>query len=393
MPPTSNSRPAWASNDDTTPISLAIIVFGLAVFGWLAWTSYHTEISAGFAQAAHWHIRVIRLFTHEYDALGAQLLSADYGRIRPTTILSVASHVGSFFRVPAALLLAGLGVLCFLRAAPARFTRKLDLDGLIREQARTFRTTAAFVERKLGIVAPRAGEPRPADPALHPGEWIERYATAKGGSYDAARARGELARQLGPFWQDVENAAPHVHVLYAVFALHLAQRRPEALALLGDMAEGLAPLEPGEGPAGPERSLTLPTSVVAIADRVLRDPEVAAPARAISARHGYTAPALMSLLTEARRRAGVLAPAQFNGLKLVDRRLWYALHALGFPVEGLGRHPQPNPRVEAIGARDHWAAECAAGGPLLVPSIERAAHAVRAAAGDAAPLTMSPEQS
>ena len=63
---------------------------------------------------------------------------------------------------------------------------------------------------------------------------------------------------------------------------------------------------------------------------------------AVADRHAYTAPALMSVLTLARAEAGVLAPAQFAFLKLVDRPLWYALHSLGFPG---GQNPaeQPNP--------------------------------------------------
>ena len=85
---------------------------------------------------------------------------------------------------------------------------------------------------------------------------------------------------------------------------------------------------------------------------------------------------LMSLLTLARKKAGVLAPAQFAFLKLVDRPLWYALHSLGFPG---GQNPaeQPNPRIEAVGARDHWAAECSVGHPLPVPSFERSLAVVR----------------
>ena len=43
----------------------------------------------------------------------------------------------------------------------------------------------------------------------------------------------------------------------------------------------------------------------------------------------------MSVLNQARLRSGVLAPAQFAFLKLVDRRLWYALHALGFELDAL----------------------------------------------------------
>ena len=65
----------------------------------------------------------------------------------------------------------------------------------------------------------------------------------------------------------------------------------------------------------------------------------------------------MGLLNAARMRAGVLAPAQFAWLKLIDRQLWYALHSLGYETDGIGRYLHPNPRPEAAGARDHWAFE------------------------------------
>jgi len=386
VPPAAQGRPSWPSNDDTALVCLVVVVGGLAFFSWLLWSNHHAEISAGFVQAAHWHIRALQRFTGAHDALDATMLTADPARMTLAKLWEVARAIGGVYRWPVALLLAVLGVLCFTRAAPARFTRLLDLQSLKREQAKTFRTTAAFVERRLGLVPPRDGEPRPADVALHPDEWIARYATADGG-YDATAAHAALARQLGPLWQGVGQAAGHVRVLYVAFALHLAGRRSDCLALLGDMAEALATPGPGEGPGGPEQPLVLPLGLVRFADIELRDPELAGPAEAVTARHGFTAPALMTLLTEARRRTGVLAPAQFNSLRLVDRRLWYALHSLGFPAEGLGQHPHPNPLVEAVGARDHWAAECLAGEPLLLPSVERAARGVRAAADHASNVT------
>jgi intracellular multiplication protein IcmP len=61
----------------------------------------------------------------------------------------------------------------------------------------------------------------------------------------------------------------------------------------------------------------------------------------------------------------------------VDRRLWYALHSLGFETEGFGRYLHPNPRIEAAGARDHWAAERIAARPILTPEIKRTLDAVR----------------
>ena len=382
----------WSSTDDHRLLSLIVIVVGLGIFGWLAWFNLHAEISAGVVRVAHWHIVALRGFTSGFDGLDRRMLAADPALMTLGKLWQVASVVGTPFRLPVAALLCGLGALCFARAASTRFTRKLDLQGLMREQARTFRSTAAFVERELGIVVPRDGEPRPADPALHPAEWLARYATAQGGGFDAAAADLELARQLGPMWQGVRLSASHVRVLYAAFALHLAQRRHASLALLGDMAESLAKPVPDEGPGGPEQPLVVPASVAATAAHALRDPEVAGPAQAITARHAYTAPALMSLLTEARRHSGVLAPAQFNSLRLVDRKLWYALHALGFPTDSLGQYPHPNPLIEAFGARDHWAAECLLGMALHTPTTQRAAAAIRAVAEETARLNQPQER-
>lgn len=123
----------------------------------------------------------------------------------------------------------------------------------------------------------------------------------------------------------------------------------------------------------------VPAGVVDQADEALLAVGVFEQARRITNGHAYTAPALMGLLIAARRRSGVLAPAQFACLKLIDRSLWYALHSLGVEGEGPGQRNHPNPRIEAAGARDHWATERMAGEPLIIPSVGRAVSAVRAA--------------
>ena len=40
-------RSSWPSGDDYTFFSLMVIAGGLAIYGWLAWTYYHAEISRG----------------------------------------------------------------------------------------------------------------------------------------------------------------------------------------------------------------------------------------------------------------------------------------------------------------------------------------------------------
>jgi intracellular multiplication protein IcmP len=227
----------------------------------------------------------------------------------------------------------------------------------------------------LTLSGVRAGDPRPADPALHVSEWIARYAH-RDGRFDEARARRELVRQLGAEWKGRSSASPTVRCVLAALALHGAERREEAAGLLGLLSEGL-PVDKTDSGDGPEKPLAFDPKTLAVADRVLAETKAAVWAIEIMDAHHFTTPGLMSVLNAARLRSGVLAPAQFAFLKLVDRRLWYALHALGFESDGLLAHPHPSQRVEAIGARAHWAAERAVGAPIPTPEFDAAIAAIR----------------
>ncbi len=397
-------RAAWPSGDDNTGFNLIVILLGCCVGAYLLWTSYHGEISAGVMALRHHEIAFIQHFTDRYDLADRQMAAADPNGVMLRDLYGISHAVGIFFRVPAAVFMLLLAAICAVRAAPARYKRAVDLDGLIREQAASFRTSAAFVRRHLRLVPPggacprigsgagsQAGqrpdpgavagslasvEPRPADYALTPEEWIGRFATGCDGNFDELAARGALVRQLGPRWRGLKEASPQVRCLFAVFALHLAQRRADALPLLGDLSASLGDCDQDK-PAGPDAPLTFPASVCAEAEAFLGDWEVLKPALAIANRHAYTHTALMELLNQARLRAGVLGPGQFAWLKLVDRPLWYALHSLGFETAGVGRCLHPNPRVEAVGARDHWAVERVADEPVIEPTMDRALDALR----------------
>jgi intracellular multiplication protein IcmP len=396
-------RAAWPSSDDNTGFNLIVILLGCCVGAYLLWTCYHGEISAGVMALRHHEIAFIRLFTDRYDLADRQMAAADPNAVTLRDLYGISHAVGMFFRVPAAVFMLLLAAICTVRAAPARYKRAFDLDGLIREQAATFRTSAAFVRRHLRLVPPAGacpwigsgagsragqrtdpgagagsapGEPRPADYALTPEEWIARFATGLDGDFDEAAARRDLMRQLGSRWRGLQKASPQVRCLFAAFALHLAERRHDALRLLGDLSASLGDCDQDK-PAGPDTPLAFPASVCAEAEAFLGDWEVLKPALAIANRHAYTHTALMELLNQARLRAGVLGPGQFAWLKLVDRPLWYALHSLGFETAGVGRCLHPNPRVEAVGARDHWAVERLAGEPVIEPTMDHALDALR----------------
>jgi intracellular multiplication protein IcmP len=382
MAPQPAARAGAGSSSDYTILSLGVIVLGLGFGGWVLWQEQHGAVSAIAMNIMHGEMRLAHQFTSRYDVADAQVLAANPHKVAFLQLVHLAREIGWFFLAPAVAVVLILAALCFRRAAPTRFCRNLDLDGLMREQAPFFRGTAPFAARRLRLSGVAEGEPRPADPALNAREWIDRYATVNG-HFEEIKAREELYRQLGKVWSAPAEADPHVRCLLAAFALHGAKKRSEALALLGDLAESLRPAAK-EGREGPPRPLSFPKALVDVADRWLREADLMQPVVKAMARHGFTTPALMSALTEARLQAGVLAPAQFGFLKLVDRRLWYALHSLGFPSGGPGGQVDPQPRVEAIGARDHWASECVAGEPLVNPAIDRAINAIGALArGDA----------
>ena len=375
----SNPRAAWPSHDDNGGFFLVVALLGLAVLSVMLWINLHGAISAGVMGLYHREIGWLRHVTNRFDVADRQMMVTNPDNVRLKDLYGIAHAVGTAIRIPAACLMLALAAVCMARAAPSRFKRAFDMDALITEQAKSFPTTAAFVRRRLSLVEPK-NPPRPADYAQTPEEWIALHATRKGAGFSEADARRALAAQLGPRWQGAEQAAPQVRALFAAFALHLAERRPEAQKLLGDLSQALA--DPGgEASDGPSSPLVLPHAVVAKVDALLATLsfDVRSPADRVAAAHAYTQPALMSLLNQSRLAAGVLAPAQFAWLKLVDRPLWYALHSLGFETESFGRYLHPNPRAEAAGARDHWAAERIAKRALVRPDIERALEALRAA--------------
>ena len=381
QPPMAGQYQRSSAEDGLLVFGICLIFLAAALFA--AWYFFHEQISAAVSAVAHWQMALTGYFTDRYASLDAQVLARDPSGVKIGALWYLLHNVGDFFRIPAVAVMVALAAWCFLRNAPGQFTRNLDLPGLMRTQAETFRSAAPFVHRKLGLVQLSGAPPRLADPALHITEWLPLFACGKDGSYSEDRAKAELVNQLGPLWNGPPLADPHVRCLFAAFVLHAARRRADAIELLGDLAASL-PNGKGEASSGPDAPLAFSPEAVAKADAILSHSDLGGRCITAAAQHAYTATAMMSVLTLAREQAGVLAPAQFAFLKLVDRRLWYALHSLGFPGSQ-NRAEQPNPRIEALGARDHWAAERDAGQPLPDPSLECALDLVRNRARKNAP--------
>ena len=382
MPPTSRSRPSWASQDDYAGFNFIVILLGSGVFSYLLWTYYHPQISAFVMLAMHHEIQFIDYFSDRYRLADQEMAETAPNAVTLRDLYGITQAVGVFFRIPATGLIVVLAAICSLRAAPSRFKRQFDLDGLIEEQASEFPVISAFAVRHLKLAAPDAKKTLPADYALTPAEWITRFAADPSGRFNEQKAREALAYHLGERWTGPASAPPVARLLFTVFALHLVERRDDALQILGEASVCVSDAKK-DGENGPTEALTLSSTLIGQVDGFFEKNMSASQKSAamkIAARHAYVSTALMALLTASRIKAGVMAPGQFVWLKLVDRNLWYALHSLGYEIEGIGRYIHPNPRVEALGARDHWAAERIAGRAILKPDFHESIVALRRAA-------------
>lgn len=343
------------------PPSFWISLFGaIVVFLVFAWFNAHTQIATLIIAWKRAEVGLLHSFTTRYDALDQALASVPPSRLSLAQLGQLFNFVGGSVNLPAAVTVLLLAVIVFFRAPGKRFRQELDPDGVFRAQGAPFRCAGAYVGRDQPLIEPRPGSPRPNDFALNRREWIESHAWDGRKGFQESLCRQELSRQLGPVWSGPRTAEPHARCMFAAFALHSIRDRADAVSFLGDFAHSLPEGQPGE-------PIQVPAEIVAKADVILADPSAIKDCIEKAAQHAFQTTALMTVLQYARDKAGVLAPGQFNGLKLIDRRLWYALHSLDMP----------NPYVEALGARDHWAAERLSESPLHTPAIDRAVETIR----------------
>ena len=259
MTPTSSGRgSAWASEDDMLLFSFIIIVVGLAVFGYLAWSSYHGEISAAVIAWRRWEIGLLSRVTDTFAVADKQMAAANPYQVTIAALYRISHQIGIAWRLPACIVMGLVAVICAVRAAPSRYRRRLDLMGLATELSIDFKAPAAFMDLGLQIVPPQAKSLRPADFALTPEEWVERYALGSDGVFDEKRATAALTVQLGGPRQLPIPGSAGALVAYVGFSLHLAGRRDEAARFLGTVGEKLTGDAIPEDGSGPCSALRIP---------------------------------------------------------------------------------------------------------------------------------------
>lgn len=250
-----------------------------------------------------------------------------------------------------------LGVIVMFKGPGTYYRRRMGLEMLMQEQAKSFPTIAPFLKfdpRKLPFRAP--GQPVPAQlpifsEALTPEEWLSYHEISfEGGRLDTGRAYQALALQLGKRWQGPLKLPLHMQGLYAVFALKHIRKRKQSEDMLNALALAWSA----------EKGFNPPSKLVAEIRKVIKDPKMGGALQKFADQHAYETTALLRCLQRAREEGGVLAPAQFVWLRGHDRTLWY-------PLNNLGRKSY---HAEASGALVHYTNELIAGQRIPTPRFD-----------------------
>lgn len=245
------------------------------------------------------------------------------------------------------------------------FKRRLNLETLIAEQAKSFPTIAPFVKfdpRKLPFRAP--GQPVPVQlppfaEALSPEEWLaHNNIKLVAGQVDPVATYTALVKQLGRRWQGPLKLEPYAQGLYAAFALKHVRKRADSDALLNELALAWT-IDKGFRPGmGLMRRIR----------KIIKNPKIGGALQKYADQHAFETTALLRCLSRAREEGGVLAPAMFVWLRAHDRKLWY-------PLNNLGRKSY---HAEAAGAMVHYTNEIIAGQRIPTPRFEEVVRTIDA---------------
>ncbi|WP_338333622.1 hypothetical protein [Acetobacter sp. LMG 32666] len=364
--PIGTGRDVDPENMILTALAIIVVATCLAL---LLWYEFHTQIAELVLYCAGAELRMISLFTHQYDQILVNLAHAQPEKVSGQTLWALCTLTGQAILLPSLGLFVVLGILCGIQAPRAIYRHRFGLEGMTRMLAKIHPIGQAWVGGAAKLTPPApAGKPlRPMDPVLTPDEWLRRY--APGSTSDAEtvhQCHDALVRQLGNPWSSPAELSAVELCLFMVFSLYYTRQKDQAQAMLESLSAALS----GRWNKGEikrfvqlDKTFTQKMKKTYAASNWTSGIEIAS-------RHAYVRPALMSLLQEARRKSGVVNPSLFSIVQLVDRDLWLILCGLSYPMPGRPLHAIVTTTcTEAAGAVEHWRAECLQGTPLPDPQL------------------------
>lgn len=344
-----------------------LLIFGLC---WIIWHFFSLELTALYRWIRVAELNIVKLLFGDdtvvvHAAVGEQTTGAWRNYLRHVNVRNITQkdfEVSTYITMmPLRYVFAGVLLLTamyvMMKGPGTSYKRRLNLETLMQEQAKSFPTIAPFLKfdpRDVPFRAP--GQPVPAElplfsEALTPEEWVAYHEISyQGARLDPQKTYQALTLQLGKRWQGINKLPIHSQGLFAAFALKHVRKRKDSDDLLNQMALAWSP-EKGFQPS-PKLKKRI--------QQVNKDPKIGGVLLPYADQHAYETTALLRCLMRARSEGGVIAPATFVWLRGHDRNLWY-------PLNNLGRRSY---HAEAAGAMVHYTNELIAGQKIPTPRFD-----------------------
>lgn len=342
------------------------MVAAIFVFAGVLWYLYAPQMIHAFFKLKVWELDLVDIFDHNAAALRYQILSTNPYTIPLEGVITAASRVGDYLRIPFAIILSLLAVVVYLNNTTRMFKTTYSMKTLAEKEQINWPQITPVTQLDLVHTDIDKG---PWAMGMTPVQFCKknnlleefRRARAEGSSRrDAERIEVSLKRgeankvfslQLGPMWESTQRLPPHVRALFAVFAARMNADSKAAADILAQLNRTSLGKMDFNG-----------------VDELLKKHENSKFVKKVIEGNAYVLTVMASMLMAARAD-GVQASADFLWLKPLDRRLWYVLNSMG----------RQTPFTEAAGVYAHWLAEKEAGRKLIIPMVEMATNALEIA--------------
>ncbi|PIQ44131.1 MAG: phosphoesterase [Gammaproteobacteria bacterium CG12_big_fil_rev_8_21_14_0_65_46_12] len=339
---------------------ISFLVFVMAV---VIWFIFKREIVTAIFYIKSGELWLVGLVWPKAEVLRQQMLNTPIKGVDIAELVGLVTEVGTFYMIPVMILLVILGALLFNRGVGTRFKTVYTMKTLLAKEYKNWPQITPVVKEDLVSIdidqGPWAMAKTPMEFAKTQGLLkIQRRALEEGmlrkdaklvATLVKPKANQLFVKQLGPLWRGTEALPMHVKALFAAFAARIAGDAEASHALLMQIA------------ASANGGKLNFSGVKALLAKHENNPLV----ETTVSHHAYVLTVMASILNIARA-SGVLASADFLWLKVIDRRLWYMLNAVG----------RQTPTVEVAGPFGHWCIEATLERPFKTPMIENATHAL-----------------
>jgi len=368
--------------------SVTIVCFLIPAF----YAARAGAINAPLLALAKYQLKFFVPFSQEARTVWEHITGLDPASLTWERMSAILSYTGRWVRWPFALFLVLLGFMAVNLGRVGNFTRRLNMESLLRHNAESFACLLPVVGRGKDLLDPKSYDAGPwriarsplqfavenelltddEGKALAPDQFLrDGLGHADAPAFGKARLDEQktltiLLAQLGPAFWGVSFLTPHRKALAAAFLAYADGEKEAGVNILDLLSRSY--VEQDGKPGCPVLPVLEDAGFQKRVDAAFKRHESILADSLIERHTAFELPWFMALLTRARKK-GVLASSQFLWLRPLDRTLWYALHQCG------GRAAW----AEGFAAWAHYTAEEKTGKALADPHVAPAVASLREA--------------